>query len=302
LVRLAKTFDSYIGAPMDKEASTKAHKISRKQLALGLAPTVVPEYSKFFTDLKNALDDYNRRPHRGLPKYRDPQTLRIRHQSPMESWGAARAEGWEPMLADATVIASLTRPQVTRKTTRGQVRWNSGVYFMQDLVDFHGEEVRVAYDHRDASRVWVHSMDGDLLGEALLDGNVTQAMPATMLEKAGEKRERGQLARIVKKAKVITGHDVEMRFIETATNNYELPAEQLAEAKRFNQLAAMQVSAFELPTDPTARYHLWHTLADRISNGETLTPEEMQWHSRYPNHPDFASIRRVFEFAEQASA
>jgi len=91
LVRLAKTFDSYIGADMDKEAATKTHKLSRKQLALGIAPTVVPEFAVFFAELQRALDEYNHRPHRGLPKFRDLLTLRKRNQSPMEAWKSAEA-------------------------------------------------------------------------------------------------------------------------------------------------------------------------------------------------------------------
>lgn len=302
LVRLAKTYDSYIGADMDKEAATKTHKLSRKQLALGIEPTVIPEFSVFFTELQQALDDYNRRPHRGLPKFRDLQTMRKRHQSPMEAWKSAESEGWEPLLADANIVESLTRPQVERTVRRCQVQWNSGTYFLKDLDGFHGEEVRVAYDFRDSSRVWVHTLDGELIGEALLDGNASPAMPQTMLEKASEKRERGQLSRLVKKAKTITGQDVEMRVIPAMSSNYNISPEQLAEAQRFAQLAAPQAQTFDLPSDPTARYHLWHQLADRLGNGESLTDEETQWHSRYPKHPDFASIRRMFEFAEQARA
>jgi len=302
LVRLAKAFDSYIGADMDKEAATKTHKLSRKQLALGIAPTVVPEFPVFFAELQRALDEYNHRPHRGLPKFRDLQSLRKRNQSPMEAWKSAEAEGWEPLLADGNIVESLTRPQVERIVHRCQVQWNSGTYFLRDLDGFHGEEVRVAYDFRDSSRVWVHTLNGDLIGEALLDGNASPAMPKTMLEKASEKRERGQLSRLVKKAKTITGQDVEMRVITAASSTYELPPEQLAEAQRFAQLAAPQAPAFDLPSDPTARYHLWHQLADRLGNGESLTDEEIQWHSRYSKHPDFASIRRMFEFAEQARA
>lgn len=302
LVRLAKTFDSYIGADMDKEAGTKAHKLSRKQLALGLAPTVVPEFSVFFADLQQALDDYNRRPHRGLPRFRDPQTTRIRHQSPMEAWKAAESEGWEPLLADAAIVESLTRPQVERTVHRCQVQWNSGTYFLKDLDGFHGEQVRVAYDFRDASRVWVHSLEGDLIGEALLDGNASPAMPKTMLEKASEKRERGQLSRLVKKAKTITGQDVEMHVIAQQSSQYDLSPDQLAEAQRFAQLAAPQASAFELPSDPTARYRLWLQIDARIASGESPTPEEMQWHARYPQHPDFKSIQQMFAFADQARA
>ena len=302
LVRLAKTFASYIGADMDKEAATKTHKLSRKQLALGMAPTVVPEFDAFFADLQLALDEYNHRPHRGLPKIRDVETLRKRHQTPLEAWKSAEAEGWEPLQAERHLVESLTRPQVVRTVHRCQVQWNSGSYFMKEMDAFHGEEVRVAYDFRDSSRVWIHTLDGELVGQALLDGNASPAMPKTLLDQASEKRERGQLSRLVKKAKTITGQNVEMRVIPDASSTYELPPEQLAEARRFAEQVSASIPVLDLPSDPTARYHLWHQFDTQLEQGEPLSPEQASWHQRYPAHPDFKAIQRMFEFAEQASA
>lgn len=302
LVRLSKTYDSYIGADMDKDAATRVHRQSRQELTKGLQPRHIPTFDAFFADLQNALDAYNHRPHRGLPKIRDIETARIRHQSPMESWTSAQADGWEPLKAEASVVEALVRPQEVRTANRAEVRIFGGIYFLLALEAYHGEEVRVAYDFRDASRVWVHTLDGELIGEALLDGNASPAMPKTMLEKATEKRERGQLSRLVKKAKTITGQDVEMRVIAPQSSQYDLSPDQLAEAQRFAQLAASQASAFELPTDPTARYRLWHQIDARINSGESLTAEETQWHARYPQHLDFKSIQQMFEFADQARA
>ncbi|MOA10626.1 hypothetical protein D3C78_1305240 [compost metagenome] len=48
-----------------------------------------------------------------------------------------------------------------------------------------------------------------------------------------------------------------------------------------------------------ARYRLWEQLEARAKAGEELSEEEARWHGRYPNHPDFAAIRRVFEHADQ---
>lgn len=302
LVRLAKTFDSYLGADMDKEASTKTHKLSRKQLALGLTPTIIPEFATFFSELQIALDDYNRRPHRGLPKFRDMQTLRMRHQSPMEAWKSAEAEGWEPLLADTNIVESFTRPQVLRTVRRCQVQWNSGTYFLKDLNGFHGEEVRVAYDYRDSSRVWVHTLDGELIGEAPLDGNASQAIPASMIQKSSEKREQGQLSRATKKIKSITGKDVEIRVISPTASDYQLSPEQLAEAQRFAQLSAPQVPTFEIPADPISKYHLWHQLDGRVRGGETLSAEQAQWHDRWPKHSDYTAMQRMFAHAQQAQA
>lgn len=93
-----------------------------------------------------------------------------------------------------------------------------------------------------------------------------------------------------------------MRVIAPQSSQYDLSPEQLAEAQRFAQLAAPQASTFELPTDPTARYRLWNHIDARITSGESLSSEETQWHARYPQHPDFKSIQKMFAFADQARA
>lgn len=300
-VNAAKKLTSYIGADMDKHAGTKVHRISRKQLRETGVTRLIPTFAEFMAGVEYEIETYNNNPHRGLARIRDPLTGKMRHMSPNEAWDSARADGWEPMVAPVEVLDDLMRPQVIRPTRRGEVTWANETYFLDALRNFHGEEIRVAYDVRDASRVWVRTLDGDLIGEALLDGNASDYMPKAMIEKAYDKRESGQMKRAVDKLETLTGKRVEM-IAPTNAPSAQLTADQLAEAQRFAQLAAPQAQAFDLPSDPTARYHLWHQLADRLSNGEALTDEEIQWHSRYPKHPDFASIRRMFEFAEQARA
>lgn len=300
-VNAAKKLTSYIGADMDKHAGTKVHRISRKQLRETGTTRLIPTFAEFMAGVEYELDIYNNTPHRGLERFRDPLTGKLRHMSPNEAWDAARAEGWEPLVASSELLNDLMRPQVLRPTRRGEVTWANETYFLDALRNFHGDEIRLAYDVRDASRVWVRTLDGDLIGEALLDGNASDYMPKAMIEKAYDKRESGQMKRAVDKLETLTGKRVEM-IAPTSAPSAQLSADQLAEAQRFAQLAAPKAQTFDLPSDPTARYHLWHQLADRLGNGEVLTDEETQWHSRYPKHPDFASIRRMFEFAEQARA
>lgn len=300
LVRLAKTYDSYIGTDMDAEAKTRVHRLSRKQLDMGIKPRQIPEFTQFLTDLQNALDEYNHRPHRGLPKIRDLETGRLRHQSPMESWKSALAEGWEPVQADADVVAALVRPQEVRTTHRALVRFSGNTYYLPALEALHGQEVRVAYDFRDASRVWVHTLDGELIGEAALNGNATAP---SLIEKAEDRREKGQFARIAKKAKTLTGQDVELRVVPKSAQAAELSVEQLDGALRYAaQLAAEQVQAFEIPGDIVSRYRLWEQLDARQARGEALSPDEARWYQRYQNHPDWASMRRVYDHAAAAQA
>ena len=302
LIRYAKTLDSYIGPDMDKEAATRVHKLSRQAIKNGLKPLHIPSFQEFYDGLCDAVERYNHTPHSSLPKIRDLETGRMRHQSPMEALASAEAEGWEPVSAEADLVASLTRPQEVRKTHRGEVRINGGIYFLDMLRDFHGEEVKVAWDYRDETRVGVFTLEGELLGEAELNGNATQAMPQSMIQRAADKRAKGQLNRLGTKAKTITGQDVEIRVIEPLSANDD--NEKLLEAGRAKarELAAPKAETFQIPEDPTQRYHLWHALDKRQSAGETLAEAERKWWESYPKTTGFRAIQRVMEMSASGNA
>lgn len=303
LVRLSKSYDSYIGKDMDKEAATRVHRLSRQQLSMGLQPKQIPTFEAFFADLQNALAAYNHRPHRALPKIRDIETGKLRNQSPMESWKSAQADGWEPLKAEAHVVEALVRPQVVRTTNRAEVRIFGGIYFLQALEGYHGQEVRVAYDFRDASRVWVHTLDGELIGEAVLGGNASPAMPQSLMDKATEKREKGQLARLVKKAKTVTGQDVELHVVPKAAQSAELTEQQLEAAREYAALTLeRQAPAFTVPDNDMTRYDLWQELEARRQRGEALSEAEANWHAIYPNNPGFKAIQRMYATFEAAEA
>lgn len=295
-VNAAKKLPSYIGADMDKHAGTKVHRLSRKQLRETGSTRLIPTFGEFMSGIEFEIEAYNNRPHRGLPKVRDRDTGKFRHRSPNEAWEAARAEGWEPMLAPVELVNDLFRPQVIRKTVRGEITWAGQRYFLASLRELHGEEVRIAYDVRDASRIWVRTLEGELLGEALIDGNASDYMPKPMIEQAYEKREKGQMNRALDKLETLTGKRVEL-IAPTNAPSAQLSNEQLAEAQRYAQMAAPQIEVFEIPGDAMARYRLWEQLEAHVKAGKQLKEEEARWHGRYPNHPDFAAIRRVFEHA-----
>ncbi|WP_237673612.1 DNA-binding protein [Vreelandella profundi] len=293
LVKLAKTMDSYIGADMDKEAATKAHKLSRRDIKQGLKPAQLPTFQEFYDRLNEALDAYNFRPHRGLPKVRDLDTGTLRHQSPMEAWKSAEAEGFEALTAPADVVASLMRPQLVRKTHRGEVRVNSGIYFLKDLVDFHGEEVRVGWDYRDVGQVGVFTLEGEIIGEALLDGNATPAMPVAEVQKGRDKRQKGQISRLTQKAKVVTGQDVEIRTITPVTNHSD--EKQAAAGRAYAKRLADQGTRFQIPQNKVERYRLWQKLDAQLQQNEDMPDQARQWHHSYQHHNDFRAIQRVME-------
>ncbi|BCB62783.1 hypothetical protein HaloA020_34840 [Halomonas sp. A020] len=293
LVKLAKEMPSFIGADMDKEAATKAHKLSRRDIKQGLKPAFIPTFQEFFERLNDALDVYNHRPHKGLPKVRDLDSGKLRHQSPMEAWKSAEAEGFEALTAPSDVVSSLMRPQEVRKTNRGEVRINGGVYFMDALRDFHGEEIRVAWDYRDTGCVGIFTLEGEYLGDAQLDGNATPAMPASMIERAAEKREKGQLNRLVQKAKVVTGSDVEFRTITPAARQSD--EKQAAQGRAYAKQLADQGTRFQIPQNKVERYRLWQKLDAQLQQNEDMPEQARQWHDSYQHHNDFRAIQRVME-------
>jgi putative transposase len=198
-------------------------------------------------------------------------------------------------VAPAELLNDLTRPQVIRPTRRGEVTWAGETYFLDALRNFQGEQIRLAYDVRDSSRVWVRTLDGELIGEAILDGNASDYMPKSMIEKAYDKREKGQMKRAVDKLETLTGSRVEMITTSPAPSA-DLSDEQLADAHRFaTSLTTPKTNRFELPNDPIGRYRLWEALNRRFQAGELLNVEEGLWHERYPRHLDFTAIKRMYE-------
>ncbi len=95
-VNAAKKIPSYLGADMDQHAGNKVHKITRQQLRDAGRTSLMPTFAKFLAGAEAELEAYNHRPHRGLPKIRDPQTYQRRHMTPQEAWDAAIAKGWQP--------------------------------------------------------------------------------------------------------------------------------------------------------------------------------------------------------------
>jgi putative transposase len=293
-INAAKKLTSYIGKDMDKHAGSKTFRISRKQLRENGSSSLIPSFEIFMAGVQYEIEVYNNSPHRSLAKVRDPMTGKRRHLSPIEAWTKAIATGWQPIIAPMEILDDVIRPQVIRPTRRGEVSWAGNKYFLDSLRDLHGTDVRVSYDARDASRVWIRNLNGVLIGEALLDGNATPYMPKSMVERAQEKREHGQLKRTIEKFKNLTeskNQANEMEYILTPT----LDAEQLAEARRIAaSLTVPLPDSFKVPTDPISRYRLWQTLDDRIRKDTTLSRDEADWHSEYQADIEINAMIRMF--------
>ncbi|MBF0422752.1 MAG: Mu transposase C-terminal domain-containing protein, partial [Magnetococcales bacterium] len=147
---------------------------------------------------------------------------------PVERLKAFVAEGWQPtFLPDSTLLDEL-RPEAIRIVQRAQVSLFGMRYYAPDLIHWHGKKVRIRYDLRDGSKVWIRALDGRVITEAKRDANVHPYLHDTVLERATAKRAAAKVRLLEQKIAAIEAD--EKRTIAAAP--VELSAEQHAAAER----------------------------------------------------------------------
>lgn len=305
LVRLAKRYPSYIGEDMDKQVATKVQKISLALLKEGTREAKqrmnlwVPDLNTFYHDLLDVQREYNRTPHSELPRVRDYDTGVLRHMTPNEVWDQKVERGFVAMTGRPYEVEMLCRPTKVVVTRRGEVRFMNQVYFSQVLVPLHGEDVVLRYEFRDGSRVWVFNLDGELICEALFEGNSVDAKPRSAIEAADEKRVKGQFGRLVTKAKTITGQDVELVVKAPAASQQVADiAEQKAKGRALIEQHDVEQKAkaaeqLALPSRPSKKYAIWEEMFLRQQAGEVLSEVYAKWVSGYPHSTEWKVMREM---------
>lgn len=206
---LAKRMPTYIGEDMDKEAAKRAHKATRSDIREFGRSALLPSWDAFIASVEETIAAYNDRPHRGLPRFSDPETGKMRHMTPNEAWAAHVAAGFVPVTIDPEEADDLFRPYEVRTCRRAQVEWNKNQYFHTDLEAWHERRVMVGYDLDQADKVWVREFDeetgqpGRLIAVATFTGNKERYFPLTAQRAAEETRARGQLRRLGKKVEAV---------------------------------------------------------------------------------------------------
>ncbi len=187
-VRASKGLATYMGAPMDKEARQKAFKETRAAVKNGVSSPLLMSWPAFIEWASGVVADYNARPHTSLPKVRDAETGKNRHQTPAEAWEAGvTAAGVEIDIPGPAEAEDSFRPMVKRAPRRGLVELFGNQYHNRALEHVDGE-VMVAYDIRDAEWVWCRDRQGRLICKARWDGNKRDYFPKSVLEQANERK------------------------------------------------------------------------------------------------------------------
>lgn len=193
-VKGAKTLPTYIGKDMDREASNKVHKVTRSDIKKTGKSKMLMPWLTFVEWCQVQVDEYNNKPHRGLPKFYDEEGKK-RHMSPNEAWAQAVSEGWKPVMVEADEADDLFRPYKEATTRRGEITLFTNRYFSHDLAPYHGEKMRVGFDIHDASRVWVRNQAGQLICVAEFEANKQHYFPQSFIDQAAEKRAKGKIKR-----------------------------------------------------------------------------------------------------------
>ena len=221
LDRCSRELATYQAKDMDSLALKRVKKLTGKMVAAaGRGETA--EYAKLkletermgkgrvfgsYAEAVEWLDEkrvaFNNRPHTSLPKMRDPGTGKMRHQSPAEALAAHREEGWEPVMVDEAHLVDMFWQHVQKKVVRQRVSpYGKMVFHDKVLADWEGKQVVVAFSDRDDTRVWVKTLDGEIICEAQRTYE-SAYRSQTAFEAGEEKRALQVIKRLEKKADAV---------------------------------------------------------------------------------------------------
>jgi putative transposase len=299
MVKAARELCTYIGATMDPDTKKLVYQTTRKQIKgeTPEIPRLLIEWEDFINHVNDAIERYNRRPHRGLPTYRDPETGNRVHFSPVQMWqiGLERMRADVPefeWLAPANELADLYHPMVERKVDRGEVTLglkSNGLpkrYYNRALADLApGTRVNVAFSPSDPSRVWVRDTeDGRLLAVAELEANSSPYFAPSFIEEKRQQRAKGRMKRLERKAEDIrlelTGSaapiDITPKPLEI-----ELSPEVLETEKKIASLDAKRAERRYFAN----QWEIYEFVLDKAREGRISTAER-QWQRDYEDWQD----------------
>lgn len=150
--------------------------------------------------INRIVEEFNDKPHGGLPKITCQTTGKKRHQTPSEALNEHIANGWKPALMGGTpeaheihLVAAFRRRKEC-KVYRETVSPFAGNRYAnaEILPHWEGKKLWVAFDQDDAGQVWIFGAKGELICRAELV-EATGYRAKTAYEAAEEKRAKAQI-------------------------------------------------------------------------------------------------------------
>ncbi|MBF0371710.1 MAG: Mu transposase C-terminal domain-containing protein [Magnetococcales bacterium] len=279
-----KTFDTYVGKQANDKDLLKEVKDRLKEGMIQL-----PTMGQLVAAIEERRGMYNNRPHRALPKIIDPITRKKRHQTPTEAWQGHVAEGWKPVVIDDSLQEF--RLEETRTVRSAEIEFHKMRYQDAALVKYHGEKVRVRFDPKDGSKVWVWTLEEDrFICEARRNASLRPYLPESVLERGEQKRMIGQIRR---KERQIEKIKAEARpTLELVPEPGLTVAQEIAAAEEINRLGLDQDP--EAPPSPATR------TIEGVSRPVFSGPmREADWASWALNHLDQLTAQEVSDLESQ---
>lgn len=183
-IPLARTYPTCTWRGADENHTSKMLKLLNRKDGGGIQ---IPTFRQLLDDLQVAINKYNlEHEHRELNGNTPEDEYQARLDKESIVFGPTDAE-----------IHALWMPEVVRKPQRGLVSIFGNEYFKRDLVDVlpEGSKVRVRYDLHNPEKVWLLTMEGQYLGEAVFNGNRRSAFPVSRMEQLRADRAAGKIKR-----------------------------------------------------------------------------------------------------------
>lgn len=304
-VKAARNLPTYIGKDMDNEASNAVHKLTRNEIKKFGSAKALMTWKDFLCYAEQVVDAYNNKPHSGLKRFTDPNTLKKRYQTPIEAWNEAISQGAPIDLVEDWDAEDLFRPYEERKVRRGEIELFGNRYFSADLEQFHGDAVLVGYDIHNADKITVRNVEGQFICHALWNANKRDYFPKTKIEQAVEKRAQGRLRRLaVHQAEALA--EVSPKAVLEHINNQDIiPFDEMKRKKLMEELHALPVDPEqnqpffkakrmpledERPIVKSDKIQRWIEIDQKIQEGEIVSEEDQDFWKLFPSSKKFKQI------------
>lgn len=307
-VKAAKNLPTYIGKDMDAEASNKMFKLTRNEIKTIGTSQGLMSWNDFLSYIESVVDDYNNKPHSGLRRITDPQTLKKRYQTPLEAWNEAVMAGAVIDVVSNWDAEDLFRPYVERKVRRGEIELFGNRYFSTDLTEFHGDAVLVGYDIHNADQITVKTLDGQFICHAMWNANKRAYFPQSKIEQARQQRATGRLRRLAAKAEEVHLEANPHMVLEHIEQKTELSF-SINHQRSLQELQAIEVQSTEkelimfkkpilsvaedvaqLPQDLSSPLQRWMALDQQILGGESVSEEDQTFWTTYQMSKKFKQL------------
>lgn len=184
LIALARTYPTCTWRGADENATTKMLKALNRKDQGGIT---VPTFNQLLDDVERTVNEYNLHHEHSKLGNRSPED---EYQARMDRdsivFGPSDAE-----------IHALWMPEVVRTPARGIFSFRNNIYVNRNLPNLlpEGSKVRVRYDLHNPDKVWLLTLDGIYIDEAIWNGHRVAAFPVSEMDRLRGQRAAGKIKR-----------------------------------------------------------------------------------------------------------